>query len=299
MKVFKKFKWSDKPEVKHEQVLIASIIGAAILAYFRLRPYFDVTGNVSTANIHNEHAQTPKNFISQFLLGGNGNSNKQNHNQSRSGGGYSGASHSTSGSHAGSVIERPLFDGLEVTLRGVLLNSLSSLATENPVELTLSGLVPSEVTQGMDDSEVRGGTLKGRFSANLDKKRINLSFSELVTKDGRSLSVTGYAFDPESKTIGIEGDYSSGFGKRILGAVVDQAIITGDQIGMAKLITNSSDSPGAAEIQMAAVATNQQATNEIANETTKDLRNTPAELSLNAGTPIIVKIRVTNQGRTP
>jgi hypothetical protein len=288
-----KFKWTDKPELSREHVLIAAILAVFGIGYFKLKPYFETNSTVITQNLRVESHSIPKSILERFgVVHKNG---KDIH-----GAGSASFSNSRGGAGAGrrSVVERTLFDGTEVTLTGILQGGISSLAPENPAVVSIHALVPDQTTSGFDVSEVYGALAKGSVSENRTKKRINISFSELTNSEGRSFQVTGYAIDPETRTMGVPADYASGLGSRLLGAVLDRVITGGDQVGMSALMNGVSNNNSAtsAQLQMASVATNQQASAELSDEATKDLRGTQAELSLPAGTEVTFKIKALSTG---
>jgi hypothetical protein len=287
MKIFEKFKWTDKPEFKREHALLCTIIGVLVIGFFKLRPYFQESSNVIAHTEHSEQSKAPKSLLEKLGLTGESKNQAREVHAISGGRSFGGSSQGTTSSQK-AIIERPLFDGLEVILKGTLLNSISSLASENPAEIRVSGFIPTELTQGMNDSEIVGAQLKGIVTANNNKRILNISFTQITTNEGRTFPASGYAIDLAHKTLGIAAEYSSGLPRRLLGAVLDRAIVAGDQIGMSALIT------GGAGNSIAQI--NQQATNEISEEATKDLRETQEELSVPAGTIIAVKIRIQQGG---
>ena len=287
MKVsLEKFKWTDKPELTREHVLLGAIFAIFGIGYFKLKPYFENHPTVITQSSQFDSHSIPESILIRLGFG---------HKKGRDAGhgtSSSGGHASASGTNKKSVVERPLFDGIEVTLTGILQGGVSSLASENPAVISITSLVPDDTSRSFDVSEVYQALAKGSVSENRGKKHLNISFSELTTSEGRSYQITGYAFDPETKTLGVPAEYASGLGSRILGVVLDRVITGGDEVGMAALMNGvSQNSPASAQIQMASVATNQQASTELSQEATKDLRGTQPELSLPAGTEITLKIK--------
>jgi hypothetical protein len=43
-----KFKWTDKPELRREHVLLAAIFAVFGIGYFKLKPYFETNSTVIT-----------------------------------------------------------------------------------------------------------------------------------------------------------------------------------------------------------------------------------------------------------
>jgi hypothetical protein len=291
--IFEKFRWTDKPELKREQILIVSIVAVLIVGFFKFQPYFQEPTKVVINSEKTEQVKTPQSFLEKFGLTRSESSTKNTSRNNISGGAnYRGVGNTSNNANKNAIIERPLFDGLEVVLKGTLMNSISSLASENPADVKVTGFIPNEITQGMDDSEVMGAQLKGVVTANYAKKILNISFAQIITSHGRSYPVAGYAVDLTNKSLGIAAEYSSGLPKRLLGTVIDRAIVVGDQLGMSALISGSVADPTQAAIQMAAMDANQQAASELSREATQDLRSTQPELSVPAGTTIAFKIRV-------
>ncbi len=287
-KLLEKFSWADKPEIKKEVILVAAILAVVGIGYFKFRSNESSSVVVKSSQV--ETTKPPTSLLEKLTLTNsrkNAGSEAGTHNSTNQ------RRPETERSAVGkAIIERPLFDGLEVILKGVLLGEVSSLAPENPAEIQIVSLVPDEATQNLDPSEVLEAKIKGIISTNMAKKRLNITFAEITTKEGRSFSVTGYAVDPESKTLGLAANYSSGLGSRILGVALDRTIVAADQIAMAKIMDGMSDnSQSAKELQRASIETNQQASMSISAEATKDLRETSAELSLPVGTLILMKVR--------
>jgi hypothetical protein len=123
-----KFKWTDKPELRREHVLLAAIFAVFGIGYFKLKPYFETNSTVITQSSQIESHSIPKSILERFgIVHKNG---KDNHS---GGSGSFSSSHGRAGSSGKkSVVERILFDGTEVTLTGILQGGISSLAPENP-----------------------------------------------------------------------------------------------------------------------------------------------------------------------
>lgn len=194
------------------------------------------------------------------------------------------------------IIERPLFDGQTVILKAVLLGAVSSLEPESPVEAEVKTAVLEQNSFEVDTTSVEKARIVGVLASNMNLRRLNFSFNELTTKEGRTYTVQGFAVDPETKALGVAANYSSGLGSRLLGVGLDRAIVATDQIAMAKVIEGiNGDSTASKELQRASIETNQQAAMSISSEATKSLRETPAELSLPAGTELIIRIKATGR----
>jgi len=291
--MIKKFIWTDKPELKREFLLIGSIVIVLVVGYFKFEPYFSEQSKVITSAMQSDLAKPPQGFFNKTAL------------PKKESKGFSfdllqsfrvgeGSKHIEMGRASPSIVERPLFDGLEVTFEGVLLNDVSSLATENPAQIQLQRLIPEDHSASLDPTEFEGGQIRGTISPNMNKKKLNFSFSELLNKVGRSYSITGYAVGQDIKTVGVDADYSSGLFTRLLGVALNRGIVAADQIAMAKVMDGMTDNSATSkEIQRASIETNQQASMSLSTEATKEMRETQAELSLAHGTPIFVKIRNT------
>jgi hypothetical protein len=153
-----------------------------------------------------------------------------------------------------------------------------------------------------DSSVIEQATLIGTANPNFQLKRLNLSFSELVSKEGKRFSVSGVAIDPETKTLGVKGDFSSGISSRLLGAAIGKAIITADQVATSHVLQNTAndDSVVTRELNREAHNTSVQAAGDISGEATRDLRETRPELSLPAGTQLTIRLKaLQNSGGGP
>lgn len=292
--MIQKFNWTDKPELKREFLLIGSIAIVLIVGFFKFKPYFSEQSKVITAAMQSDLTKPPQGFFNKTSL-----PKKESKGFSfdlfqsfRTSGG---SRHVELGRSGPSIVERPLLDGLEVTFEGVLLGDVSTLAPENPVQIQLLRLIPEDHTASLDPTELEGGQIRGTISSNMSKKKLNFSFSELLNKAGRAYSITGYAVVQDTKTVGVDADYSSGLFTRLLGVALNRGIVAADQIAMAKVMDGMADNSATSkEIQRASIETNQQASMSLSTEATKEMRETQAELSLAHGTPIFVKIRSTN-----
>ena len=194
------------------------------------------------------------------------------------------------------IIERPLFDGLSVTVRATLIRGVSSLQPDPRIEAELVSFIPEEGTRELDDASVRGSKLLGVAIPNLDLKRMVLNFGELVTPAGKSIAILATAIDPVAQTQGVEANSASGIGSRLLGVGISQVMRAGDQVFMAKFL------PGPSSVNLTQQATSQaarqindQAATDVSLEATKGLRDTKPELSLPSGTALTLRLRVSPQ----
>ena len=280
--------WEQKPTLKSNGALGGFSVIALLFAFFKARPYFEHAPRVQT---YNGSEQTPQHHSGETVKK---NSNATlletltGHQISRSAGGARSGTPRT----AVKVIERPLLDGLTVTVTAVLSRGISSLEAEPDVEATFGTLIRSDDTRELDDDPLKGARLTGMAFPNLDLKRMVLKFSELVTRDGRQYAIQATAIDPETQTQGVPADYSSGLGSRLAGVGISRVITAGDQILMAKVMPDNSR---ASLVQQAAQESarqmNDQAANDISLEATRNLRETKAELSLPARTPLTLRLR--------
>lgn len=292
-------KWSDKIQLTTPAACIAGLVVSLLVLSYRLKPYFqdhkEVTvfkGSRDTTrpsvklpgfNIGHFDAQfTPKGIVSNLLKTGSGQ----------------GGTRGTSDNSKNRVIERPLFDGMMVSLRAVLLQSMSSNDGSPTIQAKL--LDGADLNGSYEVSFLKDATLSGTASPNLNAKRYNLQFSELITPEGKRYAVAAFAFDEKSQTVGIEADYSSGLVPRLAGSVLGQAIQVGQDIGTARVLNNSgaSDSVASMEMNRALVSTSQQTTGDISTEATSGLVNTRPVVSLEAGTVFTVKLKANGNNRS-
>ena len=142
-----------------------------------------------------------------------------------------------------------------------------------------------------------GVRLRGVASMNMKLKRVNFSFSTLVTSDGIRFPVTGIAFDPGTSHIGVAANYASGIPSRMLGMAIGKAIQLGDEVAMSRVLQNNSgDDFVTRELNRALSDANQQASGNVSQQVTKDLNETEAELTLASGTPIFIKLKGKDSG---
>lgn len=284
-------KWTETSILQSSLYLGAAGVAVLIFAVLKLRPYFDHSPIVKIYNGGSD--QTKKKEIgtgkkevrSSWLdsLPGSHRARDAGLGQIKSGG----------VSTSVKVIERPLFDGLTVTVRATLTRGISSLEPDTSVEAVYESLIRSDDTRELDDRQIQGAKLNGLAVPNLDLKRMVLHFSELVTVDGRSYAIQAAAIDPETQTQGVPAHYSSGLATRLTGVGLSRVITVGDQILMAKILPDPSGATIAQQTSIQAVnQMNNQAANDLSLEATRDLRETKAELTLAAGTVLTLRLRV-------
>ena len=291
----KEHSWTEKSQLSGHLALALAGVVALLFAYFKIKPYLNPEKKVHpyqgqdqtdhrSAESGKKEKELNDSFISKLApithLG-------------TLGGGLGSGAGARSRVH---VIERPLFDGLSVTIRATLSRGVSSLENDPRVEAHFDSLVKEEETADLDDSSVIGAKLLGVSVPNMDLKRLVLNFSELVTRDGHSIPIQATAIDMETQTQGVRANYASGLGPRLLGVGISQVMTAGDQILMAKVLPD----PSTATITQQATAQaaqqmNDQAATNLSLEATKSLRETKAELSLPAGTPLTIRLRVAPQ----
>jgi hypothetical protein len=297
--ILQTFKWTERPKLSRDALFLIAIIVAGAITFFKLRPYFVRSSPVTVSTT----TRDPKpNGLSSLLkhlsIGGSVSSKSASKNDEGSETGRTQRGRASE-RHAPSVIERPLFDGLTVVVRAVLLNAVSSLAPDATIEAKIESFVQDETNGDVDSSPAIGGKMTGVAAANMGLKRMNLNFSSLISSEGRSYPISGSAVDPISKMQGAEANYSSGMGTRLLGVTLDRAINLGDEVGMAKVLQSSTDNSVVSnEMQAASIEMNQQASTNISGEITKGMRETAAVMSLPAGTLITVRIKALSNGGT-
>lgn len=280
--------WTKKQTLKSSTALGGVGLIALLFAFFKTRHLFDPT---PTVRPYSGNEQTQKHHESPTAKKTGGFSMAESITAFRTLKAGSAAGQSLAHSPV-KVIERPLLDGLLVTVSATLVRSISSLEPDPSVEAVFGALIRTEETHALDDDPLRGARLIGMAIPNMDLKRMALRFSELVTREGRSYGVQAIAIDPETQTQGVVAEYSSGLGSRLVGVGISRVITAGDQILMSKLLPDSGQASVVQQVtQEAARQMNDQAANEISLETTRNLRETKAELSLPAGTQLMLRLR--------
>lgn len=301
------YSWTDKPQLSRDAAFIGILVLLGAVAFFKLKPYFTETPKVVAYNSRDSRSEKSSKEVmnelrSQTLDGSKAETGGPTSLIDR----YLGLSSAPSSpgeraqptrSTRPRIIERPLFDNLTVTLKGVLVQGYSSAQGDNAVEARVQGL-GEENPPGIEIGPVDGASLVGTAGPNFELKRVNLQFSELITRDGKRFAVSGVVIDPATKTLGVVAHYSSGMTSRLLGVGLGKAIGTTDQLVRSRVLENEDDSdPISRELRRGAVDSGGQAANELGQEATRDLRETKAELSLGAGTPITIKLRASSGGR--
>lgn len=289
-----KLTWTEKPPLSKGAIFALAIAAAGLLTFFKLKPYFAESPRIVPVPNHEPKVSGLSSLLEQLHVTPSTKAGPGAQSTRAAGGGTLQGRWGSGDKKGPAIIERPLFDGLTVTVNAELLNAVSSHAADSPVEARVLGIVPDETTSDVDPTAAEGAKLSGQMTVNMAMKRLGFVFTELVSREGRSYGVSGNAFDAETKTMGIAADYSSGLGPRLLGVGLDQAINLANQVATAKVLQNSTDnSQVAQEMQAASMVVSQQASNSISAEATQGLRSTPAELSLPARTIIQVRIRAT------
>jgi hypothetical protein len=289
------YRWSDKP-VAAKQALLVVLIGliTIVLVFrFKAKEKAKSESHAFTQSAHDHSGGQTAKDIAQSGAVQKGSIAKTSVTQSRGGGG-SAASHSKNG-----IQERPLFDGLPVTMDVVLAQAISSSSGDLSAEANVLAILPSDGSQSSFDG-MEGAKLDGQFQPNFESKRMQIQFRELVTPDGRRYSVSGVAMDSDGESIGVTADYSSGMGMRILGATLGTAISTAEVVVTSRVIENGAgaDALVSSQLNQAITSSAQGATSTISDEATHDLKNTKPMLSLSAGTHFRVKLRQTAQTQT-
>lgn len=281
--------WTQKATLKHNGVLGGLSLLVLLFTAFKLKPYFNNTPTVRTytgtgdQRQRRHSAEAAKKPDGTSLLDA-----LPAFRQLRSGANARAIGVRT---HV-KVIERPLLDGLTVTVSATLTRGISSLDPDLSVEAVFGVLIRSEETRELDDHSLQGGKLMGMAISNMDLKRMVLKFSELVTRDGRSYAIQATAIDPETQTVGVPAEYSSGLGSRLAGVGLSRVITAGDQLLMNQLMPNAGSASAVQQAaQEVARQMNDQAANDISLEATRGLRETKAELTLPAGTTLTLRLR--------
>ena len=294
----KTIKWSDKILVKKTAAYVAGLAITLIIVFFKLRPYFDDQPMLHVFLNGKDNSQQSKKMTelnNQHLAGSLGNpglfGNLLGKPRGASGGG------SGEARPKNFVIERPLFDGSMVTLKAVLTQSISSSQGTPIVEAKL--IDGADLGGSYEVSFLKDATLTGTGSANFETKRYNLQFSELITPEGKHYSIVAFGFDDGAQAVGVAANYSSGLASRMAGAALSRAIRLGEDVGTARVLSNSGagDSVAAMEMNRAVLDTTHQATGDISDEATSGLRSVKPELSLTAGTVFTIKLKANSQSR--
>jgi type IV secretory pathway VirB10-like protein len=146
---------------------------------------------------------------------------------------------------------------------------------------------------------IQGAKLIGQFQPNFDTKRLQIQFREFVAPDGKHWAVAGIAMDEEESAVGVPADFSSGMGTRVLGATIGTAITTAETVATTRVLQNETgnDAILTQQLTQAATSSAQNATSNIGDEATRDLKNKKAVLSLPTGTQFKVKLRAISGGQ--
>lgn len=299
-------RWSNKITVSREAGMLAGLGFLGILLFFKMKPYFEnesvivPLGRGETDTSKNREAQARiREGLQQSQMVPSSVGQRSVLTANRFGGVERSQAHSTSLARGTRVLERPLFDNQTLTLNAVLVNGLSTAQAEQSglgVEARITGVIPDpdhEIDLG--GIPLEGAMLTGTAAPQFQLKKINLQFTEMVTADGHRYAITGVAIDPESKAIGVAANYSSGMASRLLGVTIGRAIQTADSMASVRVLENTQDAdPLRRELMRQSVEASNQPINEMNQEVTRDLRETKAILSLDAGSALVIKIKALN-----
>lgn len=290
-------KWTSSSGSHRDLAFLIVILAFGIILTIKLAPYYRKQETNIVYNRVETTPSVPKTFLEKIALPIIGTGNPAGGSASTRP--RSQAIGGSAGTNRPSVLERPLFDGQTVVLRVRSQNAYSSNDSGQPIEVRILG--PLNQRDGeIDYSPVINGRLLGTGTPNIQSKRLYIAFSELVSAEGRSYRIEGQAIGSENLTSGIEGDYSSGLPSRLLGIAIDRTIMAADQIGTAYLFSGLGPAgAGAQELRNTAMQVSQQASQNIAAEATKDLRDTPPEIKLPSGSVFLVRIRAAQMGIRP
>ena len=283
-------KWTAGGGGNRDFAFIIIFLAFGIILVAKLAPYYHTDSQSVVYNKIQTTPSVPKSFMEK--MGVFSTASQKGGGGSRTAVGGSGGR--DTGKHP-SVYERPLFDGQTIILRVRSLNKYSSIESGQPIEAQVIGATKNE--NDVDLSPAINGKVIGTGSANLSAKRLNINFTELVSPEGRSYAIQGQAIGSENLTQGIDGDYSSGLSSRLLGIVIDRSITAADQVATAHLFSSvGPNGAGAMGFQTAVMSTNQEASQNISGEATKELRETPARIELESGTTFLIRVRAAQTG---
>ena len=289
---FSQFKWTNKQEHSRDLIFIIFILGFGLVVVAKLAPYYRDTRKTVVISTLRATPTVPKGLVDQInapllgLMGGD-------HSKATRGNGWiqSGHDHPSA-----AVAERVLFDGQTVLLKARLLTPYSSKDESTPLEAVVVGAIRRFSDSEIDFSASDGAKLVGVGRANFLVKRLLLTFSEMISHDGRSYAVQGQAVDPATQTASIEGDYSSGLATRIAGIGLERLIMAADQVGMARLFSVTvPQNQAAAQFETAAIETNQEASASISGAATQDLRDAQPQITLQPGFEFQVRLKAQSQ----
>lgn len=269
--------------------IATTILGAVV--FFKLKPYY-VDRPVVNAYIRDD-SRTKKAEGGVFgeglnILSKNIESTTRSGLRSGTGSGRAGISRAS----AAKVLERPLFDGKNVTLKVRLTTALDSDSGDPGVEGQILGVVDSEQSSSMDAATVRLATLRGSATPNFETKRYMTQFRELLTSDGKLIQLTGVAYTTSDSMLGIPAEYSSGLPSRLFGTALNRVIVAADTVAESRVLDDGSGSAVDRELGRLARQGSSETANGLGDEASKGLRETKAVLRVQAGQIIFVKTQV-------
>ncbi len=275
------FTWTDKTALKKSRLYIAGLALGILFVVIRLKPYFgkqEVTKPyVRDRDAHKAQTATGDGKSKPDITGRDHGSNVHSY-----------STVATNNNHPVShLIERPLFDGLTVKIKAVILQNISSSQNDLTVDSELVGCDDS----GVDLTGLENAHLTGIGRPNLDSKHFEIQFSELITSTGKRYALVGYAIDDHDHALGVPAQYSSNLGSRIAGQTLGRGIQVGEEILTQKAFQSTGTQDQATDTFNRSLSdSSNQATTGLSDELTKDLKNKRPELFLPAGTVFTIKL---------
>ncbi len=288
------FKWTSNGGSNRDLAFIIILLAFCVILTAKLAPYYQTQHQSAVYNKIQTTPSIPKTILNQLGLNF---MTSYKENTVKAPQQIRGMTHvaQTGGNHS-SVLERPLFDGQSVIVKVRSLNPFSSNDMSQSVEVQVIESATHNSSE-TDFSPAIRAKLIGTALPNFSTKRLYISFTELISVEGRSYTIQGQAVDSENLSTGIDGNYSSGLSTRLFGVAIDRAIMAADQAGTAYLFSAiGPNGTGTQQLRSAAMDAAQQASQNISAETTKRLRETKAEITLPAGSIFFVRLQAKQQG---
>ncbi len=273
-------------------VLVLALTVIATLLYFKSKPLFADNPPVKAFVREDGRAKQPDSTskwdIPQMLagLGAHATGKVQ-----RATGGASTTSSLSARASVPRVLERPIFDGKNVTLQVRLTTELDSASGDTSVEGRIIGVMDQDQTGSVDTTTVKNAVIRGSATPNFDAKRYMARFSEVLTTEGKAIPVAGIAFNPGDSSLGIPSEYSSGLPSRLVGSALNRVIVAADQVAETHVLDNNSDSAVSRELSRVAGQGSSETANGVGDEATRTLRETKPILKVKAGMIIFVKMQ--------